>query len=182
MWLHVDGDDSLPVQLDKERLISVLKLPFTDPDSFWTMNPAQQVCNYALLRFLPYPETGEFVNLGVVVHCLQPALMEFQIESPQLARVRDFFPELNRENFEAAQASITAEVARVKDLVTHAHDPKSAQRTFQELVRPRESIFRFSEIRTILSQDPANLANELFDRYVRRVTAQQKERQATAKD
>ncbi|WP_153010653.1 DUF3037 domain-containing protein, partial [Pseudomonas sp. ADP] len=24
-------------------------------------------CNYSILRFLPYPETGEFVNIGVVL-------------------------------------------------------------------------------------------------------------------
>ncbi|MES2657209.1 MAG: HipA family kinase [Verrucomicrobiota bacterium] len=36
-WLHVDSDDSLPVQLDEKRVISVLELPFTDPDSFWKL-------------------------------------------------------------------------------------------------------------------------------------------------
>lgn len=36
-WLHVDGDDSLPVQLDVERVILVLELPFTDPESFWKL-------------------------------------------------------------------------------------------------------------------------------------------------
>lgn len=30
------------------------------------MNTAQHVCNYAVLRYLPHPETGEFVNVGVV--------------------------------------------------------------------------------------------------------------------
>jgi hypothetical protein len=36
-WLHVDGDKSLPVQLEMERVISVLELPFTDPDTFWRL-------------------------------------------------------------------------------------------------------------------------------------------------
>jgi hypothetical protein len=36
-WLHLDGDDSLPVQLVMERVISVLKQPFTDPDRFWKL-------------------------------------------------------------------------------------------------------------------------------------------------
>lgn len=36
-WLHVDGDDSLPVQLDIGRVTSVLKLPFTDPETFWKL-------------------------------------------------------------------------------------------------------------------------------------------------
>lgn len=36
-WLYVDGDDSLPVQLDVERVISVLESPFRDPDHFWKL-------------------------------------------------------------------------------------------------------------------------------------------------
>lgn len=34
-WLYVDGDDSLPVQLDVERVVSVLSLPFDEPELFW---------------------------------------------------------------------------------------------------------------------------------------------------
>lgn len=36
-WLHVDGDESLPVQLDMKRVISVLELPFADPETFWKL-------------------------------------------------------------------------------------------------------------------------------------------------
>lgn len=36
-WLYVDGDDSLPVQLDMERVISALELPFSDPETFWKL-------------------------------------------------------------------------------------------------------------------------------------------------
>jgi hypothetical protein len=36
-WLHADGDESLPVQLDVERVISVRELPFTEPATFWTL-------------------------------------------------------------------------------------------------------------------------------------------------
>jgi hypothetical protein len=36
-WLHVDGDESLPVQLNEERVSSVLELPFTNPDLFWKL-------------------------------------------------------------------------------------------------------------------------------------------------
>lgn len=37
-WLHVDGDKSLPVQLDMQRVLSALELPFTDPDTFWKLS------------------------------------------------------------------------------------------------------------------------------------------------
>lgn len=36
-WLHLHGDDSLPVQLDAERVISVLSLPFDEPELFWKL-------------------------------------------------------------------------------------------------------------------------------------------------
>ncbi len=36
-WLHVDGDVSLPVQLDVERVLYILELPFTDPATFWKL-------------------------------------------------------------------------------------------------------------------------------------------------
>jgi hypothetical protein len=37
-WLHLDGDDSLPVQLDVESVISALELPFTEPATFWKLS------------------------------------------------------------------------------------------------------------------------------------------------
>lgn len=36
-WLHMDGDDSLPVQLDVDRVRSLLELPFTEPELFWKL-------------------------------------------------------------------------------------------------------------------------------------------------
>ncbi len=36
-WLYLDGDESLPVQLDQNRVCAILKRPFADPESFWTL-------------------------------------------------------------------------------------------------------------------------------------------------
>lgn len=36
-WLHMDGDESLRVQLDMKRVISVLELPFSDSETFWKL-------------------------------------------------------------------------------------------------------------------------------------------------
>jgi hypothetical protein len=36
-WLHLDGDESMPVQLGRNHVESVLSLPFTDPDMFWKL-------------------------------------------------------------------------------------------------------------------------------------------------
>ncbi len=128
------------------------------------MNPPQAACNYAVLRFLPYPETGEFVNVGVVVNCLQPCWFDFIMEEKMTARMKALFPDQNEHAFAAAAAAMKLEMQRVKDMI---RDPKTCQFAFHEAVRPRESTLRFGEVRTLLSTDTENLTKELFKRYVR---------------
>jgi hypothetical protein len=144
------------------------------------MNRAvKYACNYAVLRFLPYPETGEFVNLGVVVHCPARRYFDMQVETRKQARVTDFFPELDRESFRAARAAIAAEMERVKMMIRHRDEPDQGRVLFRELVRPREAVFRFGEIRTILTDKLETLAPLLFAQYVNRHFAQPKEYQET---
>ena len=142
------------------------------------MNTAQAACNYAILRFLPYPETGEFVNVGVVVNCLRPCLFHFLVEERMPPRLKALFPHQNETMFEAGAAAMQQEMMRVKAMI---RDPKTCQFAFNEVVRPRESTFRFGEPRTILTDDVANLAEKLFKHYVRMETLVQPEREmATA--
>jgi hypothetical protein len=132
------------------------------------MNSERHVCNYAILWFLPTRAREEFVNVGVLVNCLQPCFLDFELESPEMPRrVRDFFPDQNEMTFEANLAAMRREFERVKEMTDSAQDPTSCMRLFREVVRPRESIFRFGEIRTRSTSDPATLTGELFRRYVR---------------
>lgn len=180
-WLYIDGDDSLPVQLDVKRVISLLELPFTEPDAFLdpAMSPVSVVCNYAILRFLPFPQTGEFVNVGVVVGCTQPAMLEFWMDAPgTLPRVQAFFPQVDARIFASTHAAMATEFERIRQQVQQAGDPKSAQHAFRELVRPRESMFRFGEVRTIMTPDPEGVAKDLFERYVRPAGLREQQPQA----
>lgn len=141
--------------------------------------PAKYACNYAVLRFLPYPETGEFVNLGVVVHCVARGYFGLMLETRKQARVTDFFPELDREAFREARRAIAAEMERVKMMIQQSNDAEQGRLLFRELVRPREAVFRFGETRTILTDEPGALAARLFAQYVNRHFAQPKEYQET---
>jgi hypothetical protein len=149
------------------------------------MNTAEHyACNYAVLCFCPYPETGEFVNLGVVVHCASAGLLASRIETAKHKRVTDFFPELDVTQFRFARDAMMAEIRRVERLNTRPTlgqrvDRETGRALFLELVRPREAVFRFGEIRTLLTADPAAVAEELFERYVERQFAQPKEYQET---
>lgn len=128
------------------------------------MNSPQAACNYAVLRFLPYPETGEFVNVGVVVNCLDPVLFDFCLEPQMTPRMKALFPDQDEQAFATGIVAIQKELMRVKDMI---RDPKTCQHAFQEAVRPRESTFRFGDVGTLLTQDAEYIEEELFRRYVR---------------
>lgn len=139
-------------------------------------------CNYAVLRFRPYRETGEFVNLGVVLGCAATRLFDFKIETQRHKRVTDFFPELIRENFFEARARLGEELRRLKRLMgdsARVPDGPTFDGVFRELVRPREAILRFGEVGTILTEDPLKALEDLFERHVNRQFAQAREYQET---
>src|SRR4051812_5999915 len=73
------------------------------------------VCNFAPLRFLPYRETGEFVNVGVVVHCPQTDFFGFRaVPLRKTGRVTGFFPELEAKLFRKALQGMTKELERLR--------------------------------------------------------------------
>jgi hypothetical protein len=133
-------------------------------------------CNYASVRFLPYRETGEFVNVGVVIYCPEIDYFDFQMESNKTKRITDFFPQLNIEILKAALQSLA------RDLETHRtrHPlqvfsvPRSTSAIeqdliwFRELVRPRESLLHFGEAGTILVSKPDEACPLIFERMVER--------------
>lgn len=137
-------------------------------------------CNYAVLRFRPYQETGEFVNLGVVLFAHAAQYFDFRMETQRRRRVTDFFPELDVDRFRVARAAFQTEMLRVKRLLLEPQrtlDDQERLGVFRELVRPRESVFRFAEVSTVLAEDPASKLDELFQRYVNRQFAQTMEYQ-----
>ena len=141
------------------------------------------VCNYAIARFRPYRETGEFVNVGVVLLCPQLDFFDYVFETRKHKRITDFFPELDYEVFKAGLSGLQKELTRVT-----ARNAETSQLVltgeaqvrvalFKELVRTRETLFHFSEVRTILAAEPAAKLGELFDFYIKRQFARDRDYQ-----
>ena len=124
-------------------------------------------CNYALLRFLPYPETGEFVNVGVVVHGADLGWCGYAGDDQDVRRVTQFFPAVVATHYQRQRNAMLEEVERVRALILKTHDRCLARSIFQELVRPRESVFRFGEMRTAMTDDPTALVAWLCEQYVK---------------
>ncbi len=145
-------------------------------------------CNFAVVRFLPYPETDEFVNIGVVMACAQTGLFDYKIETRRRERITGFFPELDVATLLEGRKAFIREVERVKTALNKEAQPDQRSfsfkeqefvSVFRELVKPRESVFRFSGIGTVLTDNPERKLSDLFEYYVERQFAQHDEFQET---
>lgn len=126
-------------------------------------------CRYAIVRFVPYTETGEFANVGIVLTCPQTGYFGFKLQTKKYARITAFFSELNSQVYRDAVRAIGTELDRIRLLVAEfdtASGPETIRQTFMHLVHPREAIIRFSEPRAILTNDPEGELDQLFNHYV----------------
>lgn len=119
------------------------------------------VARYSIIRFLPYAETEEFANVGIVMHAPTARYFDFQL-SNKWRRLGGFFDKLDRRVFAQGVTAFAEELARTRDMAGQA----SAQGVFDDLVRPREALFRFSAVRAVMTESPQAKLSELFDHYV----------------
>lgn len=141
-------------------------------------------CNFAIARFRPYRETGEFVNVGVVLLCPQLGYFGYSFERRKYKRITDFFPELEFDIFKAGMDGMLKELSRLTAVETKTNDQlmlgaeaRLRLAAFKELVRPREALFHFGEVGTLLAADPRAKLQELFDFYIKRQFARDREYQ-----
>lgn len=138
-------------------------------------------CNYAVLRFQPYPETGEFANLGIVMLCSDGQFLQ-RVETRTRKRVTDFFDKLDPGVFRRARHEFADEIKRVAELANaNAGDFVLQMGLFKHLIAPSETMFRFGPPGTIASSDPVRTLDELFNRYVHHDFDQREEAETTIK-
>jgi hypothetical protein len=135
---------------------------------------AEYVCNYSLIRFRPYRDAGEFVNIGVTLMCAELVLLDFRLELQRSARVGHFFPALDMSIYRDGLLALQGECKRWRDSVIHITAGQHAtgedivRHIFGELTRTTESLFHLSNPRTVLAEDPAQKIDQLFAHYIRR--------------
>ena len=130
-------------------------------------------CRYAIVRFMPYLETGEFANVGIVLACPETGFFDFRLELRRHGRITAFFEELNADIYRQSVRNLLGELQRLRDLVNDAPAEmviraEIVRNIFGALTHPREAMIRFGEVRPILVSQPKETLHELFDHYVRR--------------
>ena len=142
-------------------------------------------CHYALLRFRPFVETGEFAYVGVVLMAPEARFFDFRLLK-KYGRITKFFQQLDRKVYLNGQELFKEELERFAGELRHLAldgrkrqpDLTLARNLFAELVRPREAMLQFDEQRIALVDDPKAKLAALFDHYVERnfVTKEYQER------
>lgn len=130
-------------------------------------------CQYAIARFLPYVETGEFANVGIVMVCPETNYFDFRLLGNKTKRITAFFEELKVNVYRKAQADFLNELKRIQNYINDNHAGRATpanllNNLFAELVRPREVMIYFDAVRPVLTNDPALKLEELFSFYVER--------------
>lgn len=123
------------------------------------------VCNYSIIRFLPYPETGEFVNIGVVL-IANNGDFQFKIELAKHKRVTDFFHTLDRNIYIRARQELSSELSRVQEMMANCDDTSEKISIFNHLTHERETMIRFSRPGTMMLNNATEAAIELFNHYI----------------
>ena len=128
----------------------------------------QAFYEYAILRFSPYIETDEFANAGIVMMGENPNYFGFKFEYSRYKRMTHFFRDLEPALFKDSVKNLNDEMQRVSNMLVDdaGHTPNFYNEMFQEIVRPRETILRFSNTRAAITDNPNTLLNDLFSRYV----------------
>lgn len=125
-------------------------------------------CQYAILQFMPYPETGEFANIGVVLACPEMSYLGARLAPPRRTkRITDFFEGLEARIYREALRYIEGDLKRLSDEVDSRR--MRAATAFGEITRPREVLVRCGTTRTVMSNGhPEQTLQALYERFVER--------------
>lgn len=133
-------------------------------------------CLYSIIRFAPFVETDEFANVGIVMMAPEQRFFGFKIMGLRHSRVTRFFDQLDAKVFRATMKTVREELDRAAVMLRQhgfdkrlkVNDVEFAKHLFAEMIRPRETVVKFSEARMVLVEEPRNSLEDLYGHYVER--------------
>eukprot|EP00831_Metopus_contortus_P027615 TRINITY_DN2317_c0_g2_i1.p2 TRINITY_DN2317_c0_g2~~TRINITY_DN2317_c0_g2_i1.p2 ORF type:complete len:286 (+),score=33.88 TRINITY_DN2317_c0_g2_i1:1157-2014(+) len=134
------------------------------------------ICNYSTIRFQPYRETGEFVNIGVLLSCPQVGFFKYRVDKAHHGRISKFFPELDMNIFRRGRLYLEKELNgcmkifsnKDKEQFVFDFEVDKNKKIFSYLMSMKENMFTFGEVSTGMTTDLEQKLDELFDFYVGR--------------
>ncbi|NLT72100.1 MAG: DUF3037 domain-containing protein [Verrucomicrobiaceae bacterium] len=142
------------------------------------------ILHYAAIGFRPYPELGEFVNVGIVAVEAKSRYLRYQLIAPQRTRrIRVCFPELDLSLYRSGLRRLESELAALSiETNLWSDDARQVAKNhpaqidlfvgtdeghlFERLTAPQGSPFFYASRGTRLCEDMDQALAALYDRYV----------------
>ena len=138
----------------------------------------KQPYSYTVLRYVHDVMTGEFVNVGVVLHAPEANFLGAKIRTT-IGRIKDAFPDLDASAFRSAVRRVRAATDRAarEQLASGMFSGGGNAAVFAASVLPRDdSSLQWSQMGSGLAADPQAALDRLYDRMVARYDTKQKPR------
>lgn len=137
------------------------------------MSDFSNVYTVKAINFCPYPETGEFACIGVVLYSVSSGYFDYILadgkESSRVrARVRSFFPETPANVFKFAFEYIGELLKKVRDVCTQGDFFFASEELIKDLCRPRENVISFGASSVVVCLDPRQELKSQFNNRVMR--------------
>ncbi|MBD56411.1 MULTISPECIES: DUF3037 domain-containing protein [unclassified Pseudoalteromonas] len=138
----------------------------------------KNLCKYSIIRFMPFSETQEFANVGILLFSPKTGFVDYKLAPKSFGRVTEFFDDLNGELYKSALVTFEKELTRVKSLGSRFYGEQQVK-LLEEVTRFREGIVSFSETRAVLHEAPQIALEQLYNKYIARnfVTKEYREQQ-----
>lgn len=130
--------------------------------------------SFTTVRFMPFAETTEFANVGVLVCAPQIGYVDFRLAPARFKRVSDFFDDLDGQLYAQAIATFEEELKYVRKYGSGLTGDSLAS-FIREITRTREGIMTFGDTGVMLTETPKVELDQLFDRFIGRSFAENKE-------
>lgn len=134
---------------------------------------------YTVLRYVHDPITGEFVNVGLVLFCPAdhgaPAILKAQTRKT-IGRMRDMFPDLDRDAFVSTMRTIERQLGRLADQLSREGFVLSdgdASSFARQVLPADDSSLQWSPVGAGLTDDVDKVFDRLSARFISRYDVRQ---------
>lgn len=118
---------------------------------------------YSFVRFRPYFETGEFVNVGLLMCEPEKKKLTYQLVPKNNKRVNDFF--YKSKMFETVRETINDELAYIVSQ-EFKFSPQEMATFFHHYVDVKEGVVQYSNAAVGVVDDPLEYFNQLYTQFI----------------
>lgn len=121
---------------------------------------------FAVVRFMPYIQTREFANVGIILICPKTGFFDYKLEF-KYRRLSNFFRYFDGKIFKQAMHSFSNELEKIKENLKRSsnRDPEFLRALLNHLARPRDAIICTSDIGVTTGKSEKKELDRLFSYY-----------------